>query len=312
MKLTIVVPCYNDEQVLQLTYERLTSCLNGLIINKDIDDYELLFVNDGSLDKTEAILTSMAGEDIRVKAILLNSNFGQQSAILSGILNSAGDAIITIDSDLQDPPEELVNFLAEYKKGKDVVIGVRNDRSVDPLFKRLTAEMFYRFARFMGVPGPINAGDYRLISRRVKESLKECPESNLYLRGLIPSMKLPMGYVYYKRMPRAAGMSGYTFGKQIALAIDGITSFSVKPLRLIGVVGVMLLIVSMLAIAYVLYLKIVNDIPLQGWASLFTVIVFFQSINLIFFSVLGEYVGRAYMEIKRRPRYVINKKLNFD
>jgi hypothetical protein len=193
-----------------------------------------------------------------------------------------------------------------------VVSGIRTDRSVDPFFKRVMAETFYRFARFLGVPGPINAGDYRLISKRVKENLKEYPESNLYLRGLIPSMKLHTGYVYYKRMPRFAGTSGYTFVKQLELAVDGITSFSIKPLRLIGLLGIILLLLSMMLIIYVLYLKIVNGIPLQGWASLLTVILFFQSTNLIFISILGEYVGKAYMEIKHRPRYMINRKINFD
>jgi polyisoprenyl-phosphate glycosyltransferase len=311
MKISIVVPCYNDEAVLPITYKTLTNCLEKLISNKNIDDYEIIFVNDGSMDKTEAVLTVLAEKDRRVEVILFNANYGHQSAILSGIINSSGDAIITIDSDLQDPPEELVNFVTEYKKGNDVVIGIRNDRSVDPFFKRITAEMFYRFARFLGVPGPINAGDYRLISRRVKENLKEYPESNLYMRGLIPSMKLPTGYVYYKRMPRAAGTSGYTFAKLLALAADGVTSFSIKPLRLIGIIGIVLMFISVILIIIVLYMKIVNGIPLQGWASLFTAILFFQSINLIFLSVLGEYVGKAYMEIKHRPRYVINRKINF-
>ena len=313
MKLTLVVPCYNDEEVLALTYQTLIACLEKLITCKDIDDYEIIFVNDGSLDRTSDILAGIADKDkSRVKVILLNGNYGHQSAILSGIMNSSGDAIITIDSDLQDPPEEIVNFVAEYKKGNDVVIGIRNDRSVDPLFKRLMAEMFYRVARFLGVPGPVNAGDYRLISRRVKNRLKEYPESNLYLRGLIPSMKLATGYVYYKRMPRAAGTTGYTFARQLSLAVDGITSFSIKPLRLVGLTGIILLVISVLLIIYVLYMKIASDIPLQGWASLFTAILFFQSINLIFLSVLGEYVGKAYIEIKHRPRYVIDRKINFD
>lgn len=313
MKLTLVVPCYNDEEVLPLTYKTLTDCLEKLVDSNNIDDYELIFVNDGSLDRTADVLGAIAGENKkRVKVILLNGNYGHQSAILSGILLSSGDAIITIDSDLQDPPEELVNFVAEYKKGNDVVIGIRNDRSVDPFFKRIMAALFYRVARFLGVPGPINAGDYRLISRRVKESLKEYPESNLYLRGLIPSMKLPTGYVYYKRMPRAAGTTGYTLSKQISLGVDGITSFSIKPLRLIGLIGLILLLISTLLIIYIVFQKVTNDIPLQGWTSLFTAVLFFQSVNLIFLSVLGEYVGKAYMEIKRRPRYVIDRKINFD
>lgn len=313
MKLTLVVPCYNDEEVLQITYQALSSCLVKLVNDKNIDDYEIIFVNDGSLDRTSDILAKIAGTDkSRIKVILLNGNYGHQSAILSGIMNSSGDAIITIDSDLQDPPEELVNFISEYKKGNDVVIGIRNDRSIDPFFKRLMAEMFYRVARFLGVPGPINAGDYRLISHKVKDRLKEYPESILYLRGLIPSMKLPTGYVYYKRMARAAGTTGYTFSRQLSLAVDGITSFSIKPLRLIGLIGIILLVISVLLIIYVLYLKIAYDIPLQGWASLFTALLFFQSINLIFLSVLGEYMGKAYMEIKRRPRYVIDRKINFD
>lgn len=313
MKLSLVVPCYNDEEVLQLTYQTLTSNLEKLVVVKDIDDYEIIFVDDGSLDRTAEILSDIAGRDkYRVKVIMLNGNYGHQSAILSGILHSSGDAVITIDSDLQDPPQELVNFVREFKKGNDVVIGIRNDRSVDPIFKRIMAEIFYRIARLLGVPGPINAGDYRLISHRAKEILKEYPESNLYLRGLIPSMKLPTGYVSYKRMPRAAGMTGYTFSKQISLAVDGITSFSIKPIRFIGLIGIILLVISFLLIIYIIYQKIANDIPLQGWASLFTAILFFSSINLIFLSVLGEYIGKAYLEIKRRPRYIIHRKINFD
>jgi polyisoprenyl-phosphate glycosyltransferase len=312
IKLTIVIPCFNDQDVLPLTYETLMSCLARLVDDKQISDYEMIFVNDGSSDGTDAVLTRLAAANAKVRVILFNANYGHQSAILSGILNSTGDAIVTIDSDLQDPPDRLGDFVAEYKKGNDVVIGIRNDRSVDPFFKRLTAEWFYRVARFLGVPGPMNAGDYRLISRRVKETLKEYPESNLYLRGLIPSMRFPTGHVYYERKARAAGASGYTLSKLLALAADGITSFSIKPLRLIGLVGVVLLLVSVLLIAYVLFLRIVNGIPLEGWTSLFTALLFFQSINLIFFSVLGEYVGKAYMEAKRRPRYVIDRRLNFD
>jgi len=311
MILSIVVPCYNDQEVLPITFNALQYCLDDLIVTNNIDDYEIVFVNDGSLDNTYAVLKGLASKYRKVKVISFYSNCGHQSAILCGILNSMGDAIVTMDSDLQDPPNEIVNFLNEYKKGNEIVFGIRNNRDVDPFLKRLMAEGFYRIARVLGVPGHVNAADYRLISNRVRDNLSEYQESNLYLRGLIASMNFPASRVYYKRMKRVAGSSGYTFIKSMGLAVDGITAFSIKPLRIIGTLGVMLMLMSVLLIAWAIYERLFVGSPLWGWTSLFSMILFLNAINFIFLSVVGEYVGKTYMEIKRRPRYIIEKKINF-
>lgn len=247
----------------------------------------------------------------KIKLINLNSNSGHQAAMLAGIYNATGDAIISLDADLQDSPEYFENLIEEYKKGNDIVIGVWNNREIEPLLKRFFAVNFYRIAKLLGVPGEKNAGDFRLISKNVQKSLLQYPERNLYLRGLIPSMKFKTAVINYKRAPRVAGITKYPFTKSLNLAIDGITSFSIRPLRIVGVVGIILFILSILLIIYIMYLKVSNNIPIVGWTSTITAILLFQSVNFIFLSVIGEYIGKVYIETKQRPRYVVKDKVNF-
>ena len=314
MKLSVVIPCYNEEEVLPYTYQRLLDSLLQLIKHKLINDYEIIFVNDASKDSTENIIKNFIREtkgDKGIKLLNLDFNSGHQAAMLAGIESATGDAIISLDADLQDSPEYFEDFIREYKKGNDVVIGVWNNREIESSIKRFFAVNFYRVAKFLGVPGEKNAGDYRLISKNVQKSILQYPERNLYLRGLIPSMKFKTGIVYYKRAPRVAGTTKYPFSKSLNLAIDGITSFSIRPLRLVGIVGIIMFIVSMILIVYIIYLKLLTDLPIVGWASTMAAIILFQSINFIFLAVLGEYLGKVYIETKQRPRYVVKDKINF-
>lgn len=306
MKLSVVIPCYNEEEVLPYTFKRL----NGIKI-PDIDSYEIICVNDGSTDNTESIIRKFIRYNKNIKLVNLNMNSGHQSAMLAGICNATGDAIISLDADLQDSPEYFEDFIREYNKGNDVVIGVWNNREIESPVKRFFAVNFYRIAKLLGVPGEKNAGDFRLISRAVQKSLLEYPERNLYLRGLIPSMKFKTGIVFYKRAPRAAGTTKYPFSKSLNLAIDGITSFSIRPLRIVGIVGIILFILSILLIIYIIYLKLFTGATIAGWTSTITAIILFQSINFVFLSIIGEYLGKTYIETKQRPRYVVKDKINF-
>ncbi len=309
MKLSVIIPCYNEEAVINTACTKMVEVLEKIKTEKIISDYELIFVNDGSKDKTEEIIIQLSKQNKNVKAILFNSNFGHQSAILAGMLNATGNAAITIDADLQDPPKYISDFVKEYKKGSDVVIGVRNDRGTDSFFKKLFAETFYKISKFLGVPGEFNAGDFRLVSDKVILNLKEFPERNLYIRGLIPSMKFKTSKVFYKREKRVAGETHYPFMKSLDLALNGITSFSIKPLRIIGVLGVFLFVVSIFMVAWVIYEKAVNATAV-GWSSTIALILFFNSLNFIFLSIIGEYIGKIYLETKQRPRYVIKEKIN--
>lgn len=312
MKLSIVIPCYNEEEVIQTTCQKLEGNLTQLIQANDIENYEIIFVDDGSQDNTRNILQQLADINDKVKVVLFTSNFGQQAALLAGILNSSGEAIITMDADLQDPPSYLKDFINQYRKGNDVVIGVRGDRTVDSFYNRFFSEIWYRLAKLLGVPGEYNAAYFMLISRRVRLNLLECRESNLYLRALIVAMKFKTGKVFYKREARFAGTTKYPFGKLVELALNGITSHSVRPLRLIGILGIIMVFISILLILWVLYLKLFTGLPVAGWTSTITIIVFFQGINFMFLAILGEYLGKTYMEAKSRPQYVIEGRINFD
>ncbi len=315
MKLSVVIPCYNEAEVLRYTYERLQHYLAELIHNNVIGgNYEIIFVDDASTDKTSSILHHLANThkySKHVKVITLNSNSGHQAALLAGIYNATGDAIISLDADSQDPPEYFENLISEYKKGNDIVIGIRSNRDTDTFFKRFFAINFYRVAKLLGVPGYKNAGDFRLISKAVQKSLIEYPERNLYLRGLIPSMKFKTSTIYYKRQPRVAGTTKYTFAKSLNLAIDGITSFSIRPLRIVGIVGILMFIISILYILVLIYMKLFTNLVIQGWTTIMVAVVFLQSINFIFLAVIGEYLGKTYIETKQRPRYIVKDKVNF-
>lgn len=311
MKLSVIIPCYNEEEVLAYTYNRLTTTIFELLTSKVIDKYEVIFVNDASTDNTEDTIRTITKKFKNIRLLSLNSNSGHQNAMLAGIEHATGDAIISLDADLQDSPEYFEDFVNKFREGYDVVIGAWHNREIESPVKRFFAVNFYRVAKLLGVPGVKNAGDYRLISKAVQKSILQYPERNLFLRGLIPSMKFKTAVINYKRAPRAAGTTKYPFTKSLNLALDGITSFSIRPLRIVGLVGLFLFIISILLLIYILYLHLFTSSTIVGWTSVITAIILFQSINFIFLSVIGEYLGKVYMETKQRPRYVVKDKVNF-
>ena len=297
--LYIIIPCYNEEEVLPITCEMFLEKLTSLIGKGKIsDDSRILFVNDGSKDKTWDIICGLAERDVHFKGISQSRNRGHQNAVLAGLMDSIDkcDMTISIDCDGQDDINAMDDMVDAYLDGCDVVYGVRSKRDTDTFFKRVTAEGFYKFMSAMGVETVYNHADYRLLSNRVMKELSKYQEVNLFLRGLIPLVGFKSTSVYYERNVRIAGTTHYPLKKMLNLAIDGITSLSVKPLRLIASIGVIVAIISFIGHT------------VAGWASMTSIICFIGGIQLVCLGVIGEYVGKIYMEVKHRPRYIISER----
>lgn len=307
-RLAIVVPCFNEEDVLPETNRRLLALLTRL---EDMQltsaDSTIHYVDDGSRDRTWSLIETLAAEDQRVHGIKLSRNRGHQNALLAGMFSATGDALVSIDADLQDDVNVIEEMVRNYEKGYDIVYGVRQSRSSDAFFKKTTAELYYRILAKMGVDIVYNHADYRLMSRRVVESLKEFAEVNLFLRGIIPLLGFRSTTSYYDRSERFAGESKYPLKKMLKLAIDGITSFSVVPLRMISLLGFLVSLLSILMIGWVLYGKFFTNSAIPGWASSVIPVYFLGGIQLLSIGVLGEYVAKIYLETKRRPRFLIEK-----
>ena len=305
--LGIVVPCFNEELVLPETASRLKDVLVKLIDSGKISaDSKIYFIDDGSTDGTWKIIESFVMGDKYFSGIKLSRNQGHQKALLAGIFSAKGDALISIDADLQDDIDVIEGMVDAYLTGNDLVYGIRNDRSTDSLFKRLSAELYYRLLKSMGVDIVFNHADYRLMSRRAIDYLAEYRETNLFLRGIVSLIGLPSTCVYYVRHERFAGQSKYPFGKMLSFAIEGITSFSAFPLRIITCVGIIVFLTSSALGFWALYLALFRDTVL-GWASTVVPIFFFSSVQLLSIGVIGEYLARIYMEVKKRPRYFIDR-----
>ena len=308
LKLAIVVPCYNEEQVLPETARQLLALLDELTeTGKIAPNSRIYFVDDGSRDQTWPLIETLSADDERAHGIKLSYNRGHQNALLAGLFTAEGDIIISIDADLQDDIQVIGQMVDAYQEGNDVVYGVRAARKADRLFKRVTAESFYRLLGWMGVDVVFNHADYRLMSRRAIEALKGYGEVNIFLRGVIPSIGFPSTSVSYDRNKRIAGESKYPLSKMIGLAINGITAFSSLPLRLIAVLGFVIFLFSLLLSIWVLWVKIFAGEAIPGWASSVLPMYLLGGIQLLSIGVLGEYVGRIYMETKRRPRFIIEK-----
>jgi glycosyltransferase involved in cell wall biosynthesis len=306
--LSIVLPCYNEEKVLPETLTRLTTLLNDLIDSNKIGKAsKMYFVDDGSNDKTWELIDEFSQNNKQVRGIKLSCNRGHQNALLAGLLNAGGDAIISIDADLQDDILIIEKMVDEYIAGSDVVYGVRKSRSTDTFFKRCTAESYYKLIQLMGVDIVFNHADYRLLSRRAINALKSYGEVNLFLRGVIPTLGFRCTQVEYDRCQRFAGESKYPISKMLSLAVDGITSFSVTPLRVIALMGLLVFIGTLFMSAWVLWTKFVSNTGIPGWASSVLPIYFIGGIQLLSIGVLGEYVAKTYMETKKRPRFIIEK-----
>jgi len=306
--LYIVIPCYNEETVLPLTSGLFLDELNMLIDKNEISDASrILFVNDGSSDNTWDFITSLCSSNEKFKGINLSRNRGHQNALLAGLMDSMDkcDITISIDCDGQDDISAMTEMVSEYKNGSEVVYGVRSKRATDTFFKRFTAESFYKLLASMGVDVVFNHADYRLISARVLKELSNFEEVNLFLRGMIPLIGFKSSSVYYERHERLAGESHYPLRKMLGLAFDGITSLSIKPLRMITTLGSFVSILSFIGAIWAVITQ-VSGHAVSGWASMTCIICFLGGIQLICIGVLGEYIGKIYMEVKHRPRYIIS------
>lgn len=303
----IVVPCFNEEQVLPETARRLQDLVTRLVTSgKAHDSSQIYLVDDGSTDKTWTIIESLTHESTKISGIKLSRNQGHQQALLAGLLTAEGEALISIDADLQHDVDAIEQMLDAYIEGHDVVYGIRNNRDSDTLFKRLSAETYYRILKLMDVDAVFNHADYRLLSRRAVNCLSEFSERNLFLRGIIPLIGLPSTKVYYAQHERFAGKSKYHLRKMFTLALDGVTSFSTVPLRIITALGLVVFVISAFMGVWTLYSAIYKDV-IPGWASTVVPMYFLGSVQLLSIGVIGEYLGKIYLEVKHRPRYIIEK-----
>ena len=308
-KIYLVVPCYNEEEVLCETAKRLELKMKTLIDNKDINKYSrVIFVDDGSKDKTWSIIEELKNNNELFGGIKLSRNRGHQNALLAGLMTVKDecDGVISLDADLQDDINVIDKFIEKFYEGCEVVYGVRSDRKSDTFFKRSTAQGFYKVIKFLGVDIIYNHADYRLMSRKALDSLAEFKEVNLFLRGIVPLVGFKSDIVSYERNERFAGESKYPLKKMIAFAFEGITSFSVKPIRLVLVMGIIMFFSSLTALAYFLVTWI-NGYTVQGWTTVVASIWMLGGIQLLCLGVIGEYVGKIYIEVKSRPKYVIDQ-----
>lgn len=305
--LSIVVPCHNEEQVLPETARRLQAVLDPLVEKGLIVDPKIFFVDDGSTDDTWLIIETLASEDPRVHGLKLSTNFGQQNAILAGLLTAPGDILISIDADLQDDVNSIEQMVRAHAEGAEVVYGIRGDRTTDSFFKRATAEGYYRLLRAMGVKLVFNHADFRLLSRRVVEQLRTCNETNLLLRGLIPQLGFRSASVYYNRQTRFAGETKYSLSKMMSLAITGITSFTEIPLKIITVLGLLVSLFSFALAIWALVVKLLLQIAIPGWASIVIPVYFLGGIQLLCLGVIGQYLAKIYAETKARPRFIVDR-----
>lgn len=310
--LYLVVPCYNEEEVLEETTKQLTKKMNSLIEEDIISKKsKVMYVNDGSKDKTWKLIKRIHEENDLFTGISLTRNRGHQNALLAGLMTAKehADVIISMDADLQDDINAIDKMLEKYKEGNDIVYGVRSSRKKDSFFKRFTAETFYKFMKALGVDCIYNHADYRLTTKRVLDELENYHEVNLFLRGMFPLIGFESDIVYYDRQARYAGKTKYPLNKMLNFAWDGISSFSVKPLRMICSLGFVILFVSIAIIIYSLIQKLIGN-TVSGWTFLSISIWFIGGLQMISIGIIGEYIGKIYSETKARPRYIILEDLN--
>lgn len=308
--LYIVIPCYNEEQVLPITCSMFLEKIKGLVQKEKIsDESRILFVNDGSKDKTWEIIKQLAKEDYHYKGISQSRNRGHQNAVLAGLMEAKDvcDITISIDCDGQDDINAMDAMVDAYLDGCEIVYGVRSRRDTDTFFKRFTAEGFYKVMNWMGAEVVFNHADYRLVSSRVLQEFANYKEVNIFLRGMFPLVGFKSTSVYYERHERIAGESHYPLSKMLALAFDGITSLSVKPLHLITGLGCGIAVLSFIGVIWSVTVALTGH-SVAGWASMTSIVCFIGGVQLICLGVLGEYIGKIYMEVKHRPRYIISER----
>lgn len=306
--LAIVVPCYNEQAVLADTVQQLLQALQQLVASgKARAESRLYFVDDGSRDNTWPMLETAAAANPKIVAVKLSRNRGHQNALYAGLCQTCEDAVVSIDADLQDGPENIEKMLDEYRCGAEIVYGVRNDRASDSFLKRASAEGYYHSMRKLGVDLVFNHADFRLMSRRALDALLQYPETNLFLRGMVRELGFPSSSVKYARRPRGAGESKYPLRRMLSLAWRGVTAFSTAPLRAITLLGATASALSLALIAWVLMVKLFTVSAVPGWASILVPLLFIGSVQLLCLGVIGEYLGKLYEETKRRPRFHVEK-----
>ena len=307
MLLSVIIPCYNEDAVLRATHERLTKVLREIEL-----DYELIFVNDGSVDQTQQILTQLHLHDPHVRVLLFSRNFGHQIAVTAGLESSAGDAVVIIDADLQDPPEVIPQMINLWREGNEVVYGSRIEREGESSFKLWTAKLFYRVInRLSETKMPMDAGDFRLLDRKVVEVIKEMPERARFIRGMVSWAGFRQIALPYHRAARHAGDSKYPLRKMIHFAMDGIISFSLVPLKIAIWSGFLAIWVAVAGIIVAIVDRLLERNLARGWASLFVAVLFMGGVQLVSLGIIGEYLGRIYTEVKRRPLYAVQERLGF-
>ncbi|MBQ3828178.1 MAG: glycosyltransferase [Prevotella sp.] len=308
-KIAIILPCYNEEEVLPLTYRKLQKIIVEL--SKEDAQTNLVFVDDGSRDKTWQLIEQMCKEDAHVSGIKLSRNVGHQRCVWAGLSETVEkfDAMITIDADLQDDENTIIDMVRQFKEGCDVVYGVRKQRTTDSFFKRWSAQAFYMLMKKADNDIIYNHADYRLMSKRAVKALLQYPERNLFLRGMVRKVGFKEGFVYYDRKEREAGTTKYPLSKMIRLSFDGITSFSVAPLQFITIIGLIMMVVSVLAIVWAVY-EYIKDHTIQGWTSILVSLWFIGGVVTTALGVIGTYIGKIYSEVKRRPLYFVDRSLN--
>lgn len=309
--LYVVVPCYNEEEVLEETTKRLKEKLNTLIKSKKISNKsKVMYVNDGSKDNTWELIKKINKQEKLFTGISLSRNRGHQNALLAGLMTAKNyaDVVISMDADLQDDINAIDEMIDKYHSGCEIVYGVRSSRKKDTWFKRTTAQVFYKFMKFMGVDVVYNHADYRLTSKRVLDEFENYKEINLFLRGMFPLVGFKWDVVYYERHERFAGESKYPLKKMLNFAWDGITSFSVRPIRLVLNLGIIIFGISLLVLLYCLIVKLLGK-TVTGWTFTVCSIWFVSGIQMLSLGIVGEYIGKIYSETKRRPRYIISENL---
>ncbi len=302
------MPCYNEEEVLPLTIKKMRALMKKLIKAQKISQAsKVCFINDGSTDDSWRIIEKTARKDTLFCGINLSRNFGHQSAILAGMYNNEADVYVTIDADLQDNPDCIDEMLRQIEQGCDIVYGVRKSRNSDTPFKKWSAQIFYRLLKMLGVNVIYNHADFRMMSKRAVEVLKQFPERNLFLRAIVPLIGFESAIVYYDRRPRPAGETKYPLGTMMALAWNGISNFSIVPLRLVTFLGFFLCFLSIIFVGLVIYRWSVRG-TIVGWASTVTIITTFSGVQMISLGIMGEYLAKVFVEVKKRPLFIVKEK----
>lgn len=305
--LSVIIPCHNEEEVIIETYKILKNLIDKW--SDIISSYEIIMVNNGSTDKTLEKMKTIYKMDDNVIILDLRNNFGFQGSITAGLYNAKNDMIITIDADLQDDPHAIKDMILKHYEGFDLVLGVRKSRDKDSFFKRHSAQLYYKFLNLIGIHHAIyNHGDFRLISRSLLEDFMLYQERNRYIRGIITNLESNYACVYYDRRERRKGKSKFNFSNLLSLAIDGITSFSAIPIRFISIFGIFTFILSIIGMLYIMYIKLVIGVDVPGWTFIVILIMLFGGINSLFIGIIGEYIGKTYIETKRRPIFIVRKK----